>query len=66
MDNVQNLTKGSIKSILQRRGSFNTCLLNNLLILKIHFEIGILYRILYLPFTKFWFFENFNIFTWTI
>jgi hypothetical protein len=33
----------------------NTCLLNNLLILKIHVEIGILYRILYLPFTKFWF-----------
>ncbi len=54
-DKVQNLTKGSIKSILQCSDSFNTCLLNNLLILKIPVEIGILYRILYLPFTKFWF-----------
>jgi hypothetical protein len=34
---------------------FNTYLLNNLLVLKIPVEIGILYRILYLPFTKFWF-----------
>jgi hypothetical protein len=37
------------------QGRFNTCLLNNLLVFKIHVEIGILYRILYLPFTKFWF-----------
>ncbi len=45
------------------QGRFKTCLLNNLLVFKIHVEIGLLYRILYLPFAKILVFENFNIST---